>query len=124
MGHLPEGSMCPACRDNAFHLQSTQGKCTEKLTFLLVFVHAMAIFQPYDHLEVLSPHKVMNISLFKAPLFYTFLEAETLPTFTTYQGRLYMNAWGFKALEHFFPPIISISLTIWIWELAGTGLEK
>lgn len=61
----------------------------------------------------------MNMSLFKAPLFNTFLEAETIPTLNIYQSRLYMNAWGFKALGHFFPPIVSVSIRIWIWGVPG-----
>lgn len=55
-----------------------QGKYTEKLKFLLFSVTAMAVCQPWNHLKVLSPQKVMNISLSKAPWVYTFLEAETI----------------------------------------------
>lgn len=57
--------------------------------------------------------------IIQSSMFYTFLEAETLPTFTTPQSRLSMNAWGFKALEHFPPHHINISYDLDL----GTGWD-
>lgn len=61
--------------------------------------------------------------IIQSSMFYTFLEAETLPTFTTLKADY---PWMHGVSKHLstFPPIISISLTIWIWGLAGIGLEK
>lgn len=75
--------MCVTVRDNAFPLQRMWAKCTEELNFWwFMSTLSRVVFCPWNHLEVLSPQKLLNILLSKAPFFFnTFLEAKTVHGF-------------------------------------------